>query len=79
MGERRGAVKRSGSLSERSEGRLERSLAASGGFGGGAVTERAVGTSLVVFVPPCVDEDAGFGQGAEKFAVEAFVAQFAVE
>ena len=41
--------------------------------GAGRVAEGAVGADLVVLPAPALDEDLGFQQGVEAFAVEALV------
>ena len=46
---------------------------------GGAVAEGTVGADLVVLPPPALDEDLGFQKGVEALAIEALVAQLAVE
>ncbi len=47
--------------------------------GGGAGAEGTVGADRVVLPPPALDEDLGFQQGVEALAIEARVAQLAVE
>src|SRR5438477_7461799 len=42
-------------------------------------TEAAVGSYLVVFLPPGFDQEAGFIESGEPVFVEAFIAELAVE
>lgn len=59
--------------------RPQRSLTACGHLRWGAIPQRAVRPTFVVFVPPGVDDHAGFRQCAKDFAVKALVAQLVVE
>ena len=42
-------------------------------------TQAAVGSDLVIFLPPGFDQETGFVEGGEPVLVEAFIAKLAVE